>query len=203
MSHPRARYRDAAGLAFLGTGAVSILGIVTAEALFPGYHTGQHTISRLGTTAPDRVVRPSATIFNGSMVVSGLLLLIGAYCLYRLDWSGPVVALVTVTGGGVAGVGLFPTQVGAMHAVVAFAAFLGGGAGALLVGRAVGGPFGYVSALLGVVSLSALVGFVVLQGGTPLGAGGLERWITYPIQVWAVAFGGHLLGRTASPAAEG
>lgn len=201
MSATRERYREAAGLAFLGTGAVSVLGTITAEALFPEYHTGRNTISRLGTTAPEQVVRPSATIFNASMIVAGLLVLVAAYCLYRLDWSGPLVGVVSVTGLGVAGVGVFPTQFGAVHAVVAFAAFLGGGAGAVLVGRAVGGPFGYVSGLLGAVSLAALVGFVGLQNGTPLGVGGLERWVTYPIQLWAVALGGYLLGTTGEAVA--
>lgn len=202
MQETRERYSEAAGLALLGTGGMSILGVVTAEALFPGYHTGQHTISKLGTTAPEQVVRPSATIFNASMVLAGLLVLVAAYCLYRLDWSGPLVGVVSVTGIGVVGVGVFPTQFGPVHAVVAFAAFLGGGASAILIGRAVGGPFGYASILLGTVSLAALVGFVALHGETPLGVGGLERWVTYPIQLWAVAFGGYLLGTSGEAVAS-
>lgn len=192
------RYATVAGLALVGTGVVSVLGIVTAEALYPGYVPRSNTISRLGTTAPGEVVRPAATVFNGAIVVSGLLVLLAAYGFYRLDWPRWLVAVVAATGAGVAGVGLFPTQYGPIHAAVALVAFAGGGASAVGAAGVVSGPFRYVSAGLGVVALTALVLFVTVGSGNPLGVGGLERWITYPVQLWATAFGGYLLGDGAA-----
>jgi len=42
------RSQTIAGLALVGVGIVSTLGIITAEALYPGYSTAEQTISALG-----------------------------------------------------------------------------------------------------------------------------------------------------------
>jgi|AntDeeMetagen134_2_1112570.scaffolds.fasta_scaffold05711_2 hypothetical membrane protein len=189
------RSQTIAGLALVGVGIVSTLGIITAEALYPGYSTAEQTISALGAaTASGGAVQPSATIFNGAMILSGLLTLVAAYGIdrvYDLRW---LTALVALTGVGVAGVGVFPAHVGALHFVAAVAAFAGGGLSAVAAAFVVPGPFRYLSGVLGVVALVALVLFVALGGSTALGIGGLERWITYPTQIWVTAFGGYLLG---------
>lgn len=199
----RDRRRPAAGTALVAAGFVSILGIITAEALYPGYSTADQTVSALGAASGDAgAVQPSATIFNGAMVVSGALVVVAAFCLRNLFEARALPVVVAVTGAGVAGVGLFPAQYAVPHAVAAFVAFGGSGLSALVTAAVVGGGFRYVSAALGVVTLVALAGFVALGGATPLGIGGLERWITYPAQVWVVAFGGFLLGGGAARAGE-
>ncbi len=184
-----------AGLSLVGVGTVSTLGIIVAEALYPGYSTSQQTISALGATSGAAgAVQPSATIFNGAMVLSGLLTLVAAYGIHRryeLPW---LTAVIAVTGVGVAGVGLFPAQTGVPHFVAVLAAFAGGGLSAILVAVVVDGPFRYLSVALGVAAMVALVAFLALGGSTPLGIGGLERLITYPTQIWTLAFGGYLLG---------
>lgn len=192
------RYRSVAGGALVATGAISILAIVTAEALYPGYSTSQDTISALGAAGPGGAVEPAATIFNGAMIASGLLLLVAAYALHQVYTRRLLTGIVTVSALGVVGVGLFPAQHALPHAVAAFVTFGGGGLSALVVATVVAGGFRYASAVLGVVALLALVMFVALGGTTPLGIGGLERWITYPVQIWIAAFGGYLFGRSSA-----
>ena len=76
--------------------------------------------------------------------------------------------------------------------------FIAGGLCGVLAYRVTTAPFRYVSAMLGLVSLGSLL----LSGplsASDLGAGGVERWVAYPVVLWVVAFGGYLLG-AASPA---
>ncbi|MCU4800712.1 DUF998 domain-containing protein [Halobacteria archaeon HArc-gm2] len=189
------RGRTIAGLALVGVGIVSTLGIVTAEALYPGYSTAEETISALGASiGPAGLVQPSATIFNGAMILSGLLTLVAADGIDRVYDRRWLTAIVALTGLGVAGVGIFPADQPAPHFAAAFLAFAGGGLSAIAAALVVRRPFSYLSAGLGVVALIALALFVALGGSTVLGIGGLERWITYPTQLWVTAFGGYLLG---------
>jgi hypothetical membrane protein len=192
------RYRSVAGGTLVATGAISILGIITAEALYPGYSTSGDTISALGAAGPGGAVEPSATTFNGAMIASGVLLLVAAYALHEVYAHRARTGIVTVSAQGVAGVGVFPAQYALLHTVAAFVTFAGGGLAALVVASIVSDGFRYVSVVLGVVALVALVLFVALGGTTPLGIGGLERWITYPVQIWIAAFGGYLFGRAES-----
>ena len=195
--------RRIAGLSLVGVGIVSVLGIIAAEAFYPGYDPSAQTISALGAAGdPGGAVQPSATIFNGAMIVSGLLTLVAAAGIHRAYERRWLTAVVVLTGLGVVGVGVFPAQYGVPHAVAAFLAFGAGGLSAVVAAAVVRGPFRYLSVALGVGSLTALAGFVALGGSTPLGIGGLERLITYPTQIWVTAFGGYLLG-TGGPGATG
>jgi len=193
-----AQYRTVAGASFVAGGAVSILGIITAETQFPGYSTADRTISALGSSAG---TPGSRAAFNGAMVVAGLLVLVAAYGLHRADGDRPLTAVLVVTGlGGLIGVGLFPAQTGLPHLVASLLTFGGLGVTALVVAGLVQGPFRGVSAVLGALELLALVLYVVLGGGTFLGVGGLERWVAYLALVWAVSFGGFLLAGDAGRA---
>lgn len=186
------RGRVVAGVSLVAAGAVLVLGFTTAEALFPGYSTSGHTISALGAA---RGTAESAAVFNAVMVIAGLLAVIAAAGLHMVYDRGLLTGVLAVTGvGGFVGVGLFPSQTGLPHFVAAMTSFVGVGVTALVVAVTVRGPFRYVSAVLGVLELIALVLFVALGGATPLGIGGLERWVAYLALVWAVAFGGFLLG---------
>ena len=54
-------------------------------------------------------------------------------------------------------------------------------------------PLSYLAVVLGLLSLIslALFGLGIYLG---LGAGGMERMIAYPTLLWALGFGGHLIG---------
>ena len=75
------------GAALILFGTVQFLMLLhIAEALYSGYSTSQNAISDLGATCHSSVctiVQPSSTIFNSSVFLLGLLLVLGSYCLYR------------------------------------------------------------------------------------------------------------------------
>lgn len=179
-------------------GAIALLGIVTAETLYPEYSTRQD-ISDLGSTLPpDPVIHePSATIFNSTMLATGALLLLATYFVHRAYGRRVLTVPLAVFGIGVLGVGLFPGNVMPWHGLFAMVTFVSGGITAVLSARVVRGPFAYLCLLFGGVSLASLAGAVVLQAANPmlvLGSGGVERWVVYPLLLWITGFGGYLLG---------
>jgi len=190
--------RTAGALLFLA-GAVALMGIITAEALYPaGYSTGANMISDLGGTEPPNsvVLQPSAAIFDTAMVITGLLIIVGALCAY-VGFHRPSLSIpLAFFGIGALGVGIFPGHTGTMHAISAQITFIGGAVAALLSFRSLAGPLRYISVAFGAIALVNLLGYMVLQDKwfmTALGLGGLERWIAYPVLVWLTGVGGYLL----------
>ncbi len=186
-----------AGVLLACAGAVILLGIITAEALYPApYATDANTISDLGgTRPPDSVVRqPSAAIFDTTMVVSGLLILGGALFLVRAGHRRGVTLPVALLGAGVLGVGVFPGNT-EPHPFFALLAFGAGGLAGVLAARSLPAPMRQISALLGAIALCALALGLFLVDAEPiasLGEGGIERWIAYPVVLWLVLLGGFL-----------
>jgi len=173
----------------------AFLGIIIAEALYPGYSTSENYISDLG-------VGPSSLIFNSSVFLLGVLVVGGAYFIYLADFRLFSILLATA-GIGAMGVGLFPEDAGVIHVVFSFVTFLFAGLSAVLCCKLQKRPFSYFSLLLGVTSLVAL--FLFISGiHLGLGKGGMERMIAYPALLWAVGFGGYLIGysKDTSTAAE-
>jgi hypothetical membrane protein len=191
-----------AGGSLVLAGVVAVMGIVTAEVLYPDYSTRQD-ISDLGSTQPpDPIIhQPSATIFDGTMLVTGALVLLAVYVLHRrVGWRDFTVALA-VFGFGIVGVGVFPGNVTPWHGLFALLTFVSGGVTVLLSSRVVTRPFAALCVALGGVSLLVLVSVFVyglaLRAPHPLtalGSGGIERWVVYPLLCWVLAFGGYLLG---------
>jgi hypothetical membrane protein len=191
-----------AGALLVVAGSALLLGIITADALYPApYTTGGNEISDLGGTRPPEgiVLQPSATIFNISMIVSGLLT-IAAAALLRAGlgrWSTSLA--VAAVGIGALGVGVFPGNVAGWHALFALLTFFSGGIAAIVTAPVTQPPFRYLAVALGVVSLGSLVSYLLLGDGSPLaplGVGGVERWVAYPILLWLTAFGGYMAART-------
>jgi len=193
--------RSVAGFTLSLSGFIGIMGIITAEVLYPNYSTRQD-ISDLGSTRPPDPVsfEPSATIFNTTMLVTGLLVLLSAYLLYRVsDRRGFPIALA-VFGFGAFGVGVFPGNVTPWHGLFAMITFFAGGITVVLSSRVVSRPFSFLCGLFGGVSLLVLLSVlfygIVVGGPSPLqflSAGGIERWVVYPLIIWLPAFGGYLL----------
>jgi Predicted membrane protein len=104
------KYTRLAGYSvFVGAAQFLILMIV-AEAIYPGYSVSQNYISDLGNPrlAPST---PHATIFNTSIILLGLLLIIGGSILAYKERgvTGRLLGvLVAISGLGAAGVGFFP-----------------------------------------------------------------------------------------------
>lgn len=197
-----------AGFGLTLAGFVGFMGIITAEVLYPNYSTRQD-ISDLGSTRPPNPVihEPSATIFNTTMLVTGAIVLLSAYLLYRtMDRRGFPLALA-VFGFGAFGVGVFPGNVTPWHGIFALLTFSSGGLTVVLSSRVVSRPFSVLCGFFGGVSLFFLVSVffygLVIRGPHPLeflGGGGIERWVAYPLILWLLAFGGYLMAASRDSA---
>ena len=189
------------GLLLTVAGATILMGIITAEALYPAtFTTGGNEISDLGGTRPpdSRIFQPSAAIFDVSMIAIGILVIAASWFVDRAFGRRSVTIPMTVLGIGALGVGLFPGNTGNPHAIFAMVTFVAGGVAAISAARVASGPFRLVSLVLGAASLVTLVTYMVVGDAGPmasLGIGGIERWIVYPVVLWVVAFGGYLSGR--------
>jgi hypothetical membrane protein len=182
-------------------GVTVLMGVVTAEALYPAtYTTHENEISDLGATRPPFSIsrQPSAEIFNTAMIVSGAMVLSAAALLHRAGDPRRITIPIAALGTGTLGVGLFPGSNETFHPLFATLAFVSGGAAAILSSDIQEIPVRYLSRFLGAIALGALL--VGIAGESTfafeeLGDGGVERWIVYPVVLWMTAFGGWLTGR--------
>jgi hypothetical membrane protein len=193
-----------AGVLMAGSGFLILMGIITAEALYPApYATDVNTISDLGgTRPPEGVVRqPSATIFDATMILSGLLILAAAFLLRRGVWPARAFVPLALLGAGVLGVGVFPGNT-TPHPFFALTAFAAGGSAGVLWARVLAPPARQFSLALGTISLISLILGLFLVETEPfasLGEGGIERWVAYPVVLWLILIGGYLSAGRRSP----
>lgn len=176
-----------AGALFFVAASQFVIGMVVAEARFTNYSysISANYISDLG-------VGPSAMIFNSSVFLMGLLILIGAYFFQRAFNFKLLTLLLVLTAIGAMGVGVFTEHSGNVHLVVSLIAFLFGGLSSIESYKLVKRPFSIIAVILGLMALGALVlyGAQIYLG---LGVGGMERMIVYPILLWGAGIGGYLL----------
>jgi len=191
------KYSDgkiAGTLIFVGC-AQFIIGVIVAEAFYPGYRVAQNFISDLGATcrATCLVAQPSSTIFNSSVTLLGLLAITASYFIKREFRSRALSFLVIMTGVGATGVGVFPETTGLIHHIVSLITFVFAGFSAIASYKLQKAPLSYFSALLGVMTLVSLVLYI---SGIFLGLeqGGMERMIVYPALISAVGFSAYLMG---------
>lgn len=174
-----------AGALFFVAASQFIVGMMVAEAHYPGYSISANYISDLGVGA-------SSMIFNSSVFLLGLLILIGAYYLHRAFNFRLLTLLLVLTAIGAMGVGVFTEDYGQLHPLVSLIAFLFGGLSSVASFRLLKKPFSIIAVVLGFISLGALVLFTgAIDLG--LGVGGMERMIAYPILLWGAGFGGYLI----------
>lgn len=195
--------RNIAGALLFVTGVLAFLGIITAETFYPGYSTAQNTISDLGGSLPPNsiIIEPSATIFDTSMILSGILIIASAFCIQRAFGDRIVTAFLGLFGVGVLGVGIFNGSYGDIHGIFALLTFVTGGVAAIVSYRIERAPMSYFSVALGGIALLDLFLYYFMGGASPfavMGLGGLERWIAYPILLWVTGFGGYLMGSSQS-----
>ncbi|POG57560.1 DUF998 domain-containing protein [Haloferax marisrubri] len=205
-AHGSQRERYVAGAMLFAFGLLALMGIITAEAFYPSYNAGVQEISDLGATRPPNsvILQPSATIFNATMILSGLLVLGASYFAHRAFRDRVVTAAIAALGLGVLGVGIFDGSEAPMHGLSALLTFFAGGLSAVVAARVIETPFRYLSVAVGGFVLTLLVSiFAFGLLGLPhplsfLGAGGIERYVAYPVLLWFIGFGGYLMG----PASE-
>ncbi len=182
---------------FVGAVQFSVA-LILAEIYYPNYNVSTNYVSDLGATCPAPsgsgclINQPTSIIFNSSIVLLGLLILVGAYFLQRSFRDRPATLMIALAGVGAIGVGLFPETTGIWHSIFSLVVFLFAGLSALVTARLQKKPMFYFSVVLGLFTLVALVLYI---GGDylGLGAGGMERMVVYPVLLWSVGFGGHMM----------
>ncbi len=186
--------KRAGTILFVGVGQFAFC-FAVAEICYPGYDVSLQTISDLGATCKGGVckfVQPSSDIFNASIVLLGIMLLLTAYYLWKGSGPKALSFFEFLSGIGAMGVGIFNESYGGAHVFFSAFTFFSIGIQALFVFKVAKPPFSYLSALAGVTTLAA----IVLYGTDAylgLGQGGMERMIVYPVLIGGVAFGGYLM----------
>jgi hypothetical membrane protein len=183
------------GLLLFIAGVIIFMGIITGEIFYTlPFNTHDSYISELAAALPPNTIvpEPSATIFNLTMIISGLMVMISTYFVqitFKKLLSGIPLGLF---GLGLLGVGIFPGNIAPWHGLFALLLFVSGGIGAITSVRIVSSPLRYVFITLGMIALVFLVAYNSFVPA--LGVGGTERWVFYPIVFWICGLGGYLLG---------
>lgn len=186
-----------AGILFFLAASVVLMGIITGEIFYPEeltYTTAKSMISDLGSTVPPNsiITQPSATIFNLTMMIAGILILVGNYFLFKFYHEKIAGILIGLLGLGILGVGIFPGNMTPMHPIFSLMTFISGGLAAIYSYRLIESPFRYIALIFGIICLCFL--FTSNMFIPMLGGGGVERWVAYPVVLWLLGFGGYLLG---------
>jgi len=186
-----------AGTLLLVGGIQFVIALTLAEAVYPGYIIAHNYISDLGVWG-----KPSAIIFNPSVMIFGISIIAASVFIKRYFHLGKMAYLYTIAGVGALGVGIFPENtfivsgIPVLHSISALLAFVVGALSTIVTFKITKSPFRYISAFLGAFSLIAFVVFLATRDASALGigAGGLERMVAYPTTLGLIGFGGYLLG---------
>ena len=162
------------------------------------YNVANNFISDLGTyckafpAVTTCVELPSHNLFDISVFLIGLALLLGSYFLYRAFKNRVFGGLLILSGIGAMGVGIFPENYPVEHEIFSLVVFLFGGLAAIFAYKIERKPLNYFSPVIGAFSIAMVV--LYLAGyDLGLGVGGIERLIAYPELLWLVALGGHMI----------
>ena len=186
--------RTLAGVFFFALAAQFMTVIMLAAAMVPGYDFRAAAISDLG------VYPETALLFNVSLVVVGVFNLFGGYFFYRTHGKRWLLAVFALAGVGAIGAGLFPLDTSGLHGLAALLAFVFFNVQAIGSATRLSGAMRALAVLAGALGLVFVVLMALGDGGNaaafgPIGHGGTERMIVYPVMLWLVAFGGYLLGK--------
>lgn len=147
-----------------------------AEFLYPNYSVANNYISDLG-------VGPVSYIFNISIILLGILGMIGAYLLF--NWNKIFSVLLFISSLGAFGVGLFPENMGILHAIPSLITFLFSSITAIYSYKIEKTTAKFIWPILGIISLISLILFIT-KNYIGLGPGGMERMIVYPVFIWLI-----------------
>ena len=204
MAYPKEKV---AGTFFFIAATQFVLGLTLAETLYSGYSISGNYISDLG-------IGPSSIIFNSSVFLLGLLLLIGTYLLRHVPDFEIVNAMLLLMAIGAMGVGIFTKNYRTTHGAVATTAFFFSGLSAITSSKVLKKPLSSLSIILGAITLAALALFssgMIMSGSLTsdiaydsnfylgLGPGGMEHMIVIPALMWLAMFSGHLATRQELP----
>lgn len=183
------------GCFFLIGGIQWFLGILAAESWYDGYSSRIDYVSDLGTG-------PTALIYNLSVFLLGAFMVFGAFFLFKATERKLLPILLTISGIGAMGVGIFPANLQPMHSIATLLAIMFGAFAAIGSYSFQSKPMSTIAVALGLMSFILSIAFIPYLG-LPAGStvtflgmakGSLERWAIYPILAWIIGFGGYLMG---------
>jgi hypothetical membrane protein len=185
-----------AGLLFIIAVVQYVLTIAISEAVYSGYSVGQQMVSELGDWS---LAGNNAAIFNASIILYSLLVILGAYYIQRVFKNRLFASLLAINGIGSLVCGVVALNISfEVHGTFGLIAFISMVAGAIMSYKFVKSPLSYISVILGALTLSAIVLFMLGQGDSAfylgLGLGGIERLIIYPMALWLLGIGAYLIG---------
>ncbi|MFI5894113.1 DUF998 domain-containing protein [Actinoplanes sp. NPDC051513] len=197
----------AAGAALIAGGGVYFVAEFIAAAAWtdPPYSYTYHFVSNLGVHGPATafgqfMYSPLAWVMNTGFILFGLAVLTGVVMLRGLPgrrWA--LVATAAVLAAGSTLVALFPgsSEASALHGLGALAAFGGGNALAILLGRAhrllgLSRRLGRALLMLGTLGFVSLVVYLTVATGTGVLIGFFERGVIYPFLVGFIVLGAAL-----------
>lgn len=181
-----------AGSIFVLIGAAFLTVTMLAASIARGYDFAGGAISDLG------VIVETALLFNVLLIATGVLNGVGGYLLFTWHRRPLLLALYLLGGVGAVGAGLLPLDTGGPHALFALVGFLLFNLEAVGTAFVVRGPMKAISLLAGAIGLVFVVIMVIGDSGNPavfgpIGHGGAERMIVYPVMLWLLAIGGYLI----------
>ncbi len=195
------------GALFFVGGVQFLLMLTLSTALYPDYNVNLDYVSDLGATCRSActVYQPSATIFNSSTFLFGLLAL-GGFILLLREKKRNFAYLGLLSSAAAMGVGLLTEETMTIHLLLAILAFGAGALAAITTYWHTKYPFNLFSVLMGLAGLAflGLLGmFLYLNPGYPasnttqtlfgLGFGGLERMLVDSIVIWELGFGAYIM----------
>jgi hypothetical membrane protein len=175
-----------------------VLITVVCETVYPGYIAGQQAISDLGNW---NLAGHFAAVFSVSSILFGVLIIAGAYFIGQGFKTRRFSSLLALAGVGNVVVGVVAENiVPAAHSLFALIMFVSWAVAAVVSFRFWKSPFSYLSVALGAFSLLMLA-FSLVQRVSPsfllgFGLGGVERLIVYPLWLWTLGLGAHLMGQS-------
>jgi hypothetical membrane protein len=173
-----------------------LIGLLLAESWYPGYSSRIDYVSDLG-------IGPTALIYNASVFLLGVCVLVGAYFIEQEIRYKPFFVVLVLTGIGAMGVGIFPASMQPMHSLFTLIAILFAGISALVSYKILSPPLSYVSVILGAISIISAIIFIPYLG-LPTGdtteylgmaKGSMERWAINPVLAWIMTVGGYFVNR--------
>lgn len=218
-SRPLVRY---AGFVLVFASLQFFAAMFIEQALRPGYSDFANTISDLGVNNP-ALGWSYAWIFDGSIILLGLLaissilLLIPVFPDRKLTLAG--VVLLVIGSAGAISVGIFTESYPfrayglSAHDYASVVTFLFANLGMTIMGLALRRhkdwhPYWLVTFLLGLFSSIVLAFYLYyVVNDVPgryfgLGEGGLERFVAFPVLIWAVIAGVGVILRTRRSSAS-
>ncbi|AUB59845.1 DUF998 domain-containing protein [Methanobacterium subterraneum] len=195
---PENDFYRTAGILLLIAALQFFMAINLAETQFPGYSSTTDTLSHLGGAIPP--IEPSATIFNVSVILLGVLSLASVYLILKSGGCRLFSSCLAISAVGAVGVGLFPSYTGSFHMFFAILTFIFGSLTVLFSYRlGLNIPMVIVSIFTGFTSLTIIISALLWGLNNPiiiyLGLGGAERFVVYPILFYLLAMGGYLTSR--------